>query len=45
MSLPLEARWEYMADPEPGSPEDAALQLLKAPVEWLGGAGGVPRHD
>jgi coproporphyrinogen III oxidase len=35
MSLPLEARWEYMADPEPGSPEDAALQILKAPCDWL----------
>ena len=38
MSLPLEARWEYAAEPAPGSPEAATLDILRAPVEWVGGA-------
>ena len=35
MSLPLTARWEYMHKPEPGSPEDQLLQVLKTPKEWV----------
>lgn len=35
MSLPLTARWEYMHQPEPGSPEDSLLQVLKNPREWI----------
>ena len=41
MSLPLEARWEYAAEPAPGSPEAATLDILRAPVEWVGGAEGA----
>lgn len=35
MSLPLTARWEYMHEPEPGSPEYQLLQVLKTPQEWI----------
>ena len=35
MSLPLTARWEYMHQPEAGSPEDCLLQVLKNPREWI----------
>ena len=35
MSLPLEARWEYMAEPEVGSPEAASLAILQTPVDWV----------
>ena len=34
MSLPLTARWEYMHQPEPGSPEDNLMKVLKTPREW-----------
>ena len=36
MSLPLTARWEYMAQPPPGSDEAAMLAVLKQPRDWLG---------
>jgi coproporphyrinogen III oxidase len=35
MSLPLQARWEYAQEPEPGSPEAATLAALRAPREWV----------
>ena len=35
MSLPLTARWEYMHEPEPGSPEDQLWQVLKTPQDWI----------
>ncbi len=35
MSLPLSARWEYMHQPEPGSPEDELLKVLKNPKDWI----------
>ncbi|KIV99972.1 hypothetical protein, variant [Verruconis gallopava] len=35
MSLPLEARWEYMHKPEPGSREERCLNVLKKPIEWV----------
>lgn len=35
MSLPLIARWEYMHEPESGSPEDQLLQVLRNPQEWI----------
>ena len=35
MSLPLTARWEYMHEPEPGSPEDKLLQVLRTPQDWI----------
>ena len=35
MSLPLTARWEYMNQPEPGSPEDKLLQVLRNPRDWV----------
>lgn len=35
MSLPLTARWEYMHEPDPGSPEDKLLQVLKTPQDWI----------
>ena len=34
MSLPLEARWEYAHEPEPGSAEAATLEVLRQPREW-----------
>ena len=34
MSLPLEARWEYMHVPERGSKEEELLQVLRDPREW-----------
>jgi coproporphyrinogen III oxidase len=35
MSLPLEARWQYMHAPEKGSREERCLNVLKTPVEWV----------
>ena len=35
MSLPLTARWEYMHSPEPGSPEDKLMKVLKKPRDWI----------
>lgn len=35
MSLPLEARWMYMHEPERGSREERLLEVLKDPVEWV----------
>ena len=35
MSLPLTARWEYMHQPAPDSPEDQLMQVLKNPKEWV----------
>jgi len=34
-SLPLTARWEYDYKPEPGSPEEATMKILKEPKEWV----------
>lgn len=35
MSLPLTARWEYMQQPAPGSPEENLLGVLKTPRNWI----------
>ncbi|GBP83102.1 Oxygen-dependent coproporphyrinogen-III oxidase, mitochondrial [Eumeta japonica] len=35
MSLPLNAKWEYMNIPKPGSPEEKLMQVLKVPRDWL----------
>ena len=35
MSLPLEARWEYMHAPEKGSKEEKLLQVLRNPRNWV----------
>jgi len=35
MSLPLTARWEYDAQPEPGSPEAALVEVLRNPRDWV----------
>ncbi|CAH0683392.1 unnamed protein product [Spodoptera exigua] len=35
MSLPLNAKWEYMHQPKPNSPEEKLMKVLKEPVEWL----------
>lgn len=35
VSLPLHARWEYMAEPGAGTPEAATLDVLKNPVDFL----------
>lgn len=35
MSLPLEARWEYMHAPESGSKEEELLQVLRNPKDWV----------
>eukprot|EP00892_Ulva_mutabilis_P011123 jgi/Ulvmu1/8383/UM042_0090.1 len=34
MSLPLTARWEYMAEPEAGSEEARMLELARNPIDW-----------
>ncbi|XP_045620414.1 oxygen-dependent coproporphyrinogen-III oxidase [Procambarus clarkii] len=35
MSLPLTARWEYMHQPDPGSPEFKITEVLKNPRDWV----------
>lgn len=34
MSLPLTARWEYGAEPDPGSEEERLLAVLRMPRSW-----------
>jgi coproporphyrinogen III oxidase len=36
MSLPPLVRWDYGADPRPGSPEAALLDVFLKPRDWLG---------
>ncbi|XP_035450638.2 oxygen-dependent coproporphyrinogen-III oxidase isoform X1 [Spodoptera frugiperda] len=35
MSLPLNAKWEYMHEPSPDSAEEKLMKVLKEPVDWL----------
>jgi coproporphyrinogen III oxidase len=35
MSLPLTARWEYMHEVEPGSPEAALMDVVRNPRDWV----------
>ncbi|KAJ1834159.1 Coproporphyrinogen-III oxidase [Coemansia sp. RSA 2711] len=35
MSLPLTARWEYMNQPEPGSPEARLLDAVRTTTDWV----------
>ena len=35
MSLPLNAKWEYMHSPAPGSKEYNLTEILKNPKEWV----------
>nr|XP_012221537.1 PREDICTED: oxygen-dependent coproporphyrinogen-III oxidase isoform X1 [Linepithema humile] len=35
MSLPLNAKWEYMHEPKIGSKESQLLEVLKNPKDWL----------
>ncbi|XP_044737794.1 oxygen-dependent coproporphyrinogen-III oxidase [Chrysoperla carnea] len=35
MSLPLEARWEYMHIPDPQTKEGQLIEILKNPKDWL----------
>ncbi|XP_053604602.1 oxygen-dependent coproporphyrinogen-III oxidase isoform X2 [Plodia interpunctella] len=35
MSLPLNAKWEYMHEPKPNSPEAELMKVLKQPREWV----------
>ncbi|XP_072932423.1 oxygen-dependent coproporphyrinogen-III oxidase isoform X2 [Epargyreus clarus] len=35
MSLPLNAKWEYMNVPKPNSPEEKLMKVLKEPRDWL----------
>ena len=35
MSLPLQAKWEYMHSPAPGSREYKLTEILKNPKEWV----------
>ncbi|KAL4709749.1 hypothetical protein ACJJTC_005552 [Scirpophaga incertulas] len=35
MSLPLNAKWEYMHDPKMNSAEEALMKVLKEPKDWL----------
>ncbi|CAH0720273.1 unnamed protein product, partial [Brenthis ino] len=35
MSLPLNAKWEYMHEPKPNSPEEKLMKVLKEPRDWL----------
>jgi coproporphyrinogen III oxidase len=34
MSLPLNARWEYMKEVEAGGREAALVEVLKNPIDW-----------
>ncbi|XP_054270684.1 oxygen-dependent coproporphyrinogen-III oxidase-like [Macrosteles quadrilineatus] len=36
MSLPLNAKWEYMHIPDPNSKEGKLVEVLKNPRDWLG---------
>ncbi len=42
MSLPLTARWEYMAVPAAGSREADMLDAATTPRDWLGVGVGAP---
>lgn len=35
MSIPLNASWEYKHCPQPGSPEEELLEILKNPIDWV----------
>ncbi|XP_046985236.1 oxygen-dependent coproporphyrinogen-III oxidase [Schistocerca americana] len=35
MSLPLVARWEYMHEPDPDSPEAKLMEVLRNPKNWV----------
>jgi len=35
MSLPLNAKWEYMHSPKPGSKEEKLTDVLRNPREWI----------
>ncbi|CAK1585076.1 unnamed protein product [Parnassius mnemosyne] len=35
MSLPLNAKWEYMHEPKQNSPEEKLMKVLKEPRDWL----------
>ena len=35
MSLPLSARWEYMQQPTPKSPEAEMVEVLRTPRDWV----------
>lgn len=35
VSLPLTARWMYQYEPEPGSPEQKMVDVLRNPKEWV----------
>lgn len=35
MSLPLVARWEYMHEPDPESPEGKLMEVLRNPKNWV----------
>lgn len=37
MSLPLNAKWEYMHEPKAGSKESQLLEVLKNPKDWVDG--------
>eukprot|EP00095_Tigriopus_kingsejongensis_P012349 maker-scaffold198_size266703-snap-gene-1.23 protein:Tk12349 transcript:maker-scaffold198_size266703-snap-gene-1.23-mRNA-1 annotation:"GA17449" len=36
MSLPLNAKWQYMYEPKAGSREESLTEILKNPKEWVG---------
>lgn len=35
VSLPLTAQWMYQYEPEPGSPEQKLVDVLRSPKEWV----------
>ncbi|XP_026736807.1 oxygen-dependent coproporphyrinogen-III oxidase-like [Trichoplusia ni] len=35
MSLPLNAKWEYMHVPKEDSPEEKLLKVLREPLDWV----------
>lgn len=41
MSLPLTARWQYNHQPAPGSDEQAMVDVLRTPRDWLGRSEGA----
>ena len=41
-SMPLTARWEYDAQPAPGSREAQLVEVLRKPRDWLGATTMIP---
>lgn len=43
-SLPLTSRWEYMHEPQAGTPEAKSLEVFRSPRDWLGTEVAAPQN-